>query len=253
MQTFNNGGKPHPVEKFMRWLPFIGLGVAGMIFFNKIAPFFIKTFDNVTSLVGSFAAAAGSVLLLVLVVHFISKQWDVLSKGYLSLCRYATRALIKIDPLAYLDSFIETMVKKRANLQATKVKLDGKKVNLERLMTKLEDSIETNMKAASASKKNGKISQVDLYTGIAAREEKSILLYKPIYERMVKNLNFLEKLDEHWGISITKLKHEVQTKRTEYEMIRDTFKGLSEAEAFANMDSEEARNFQDSLYSPTKE
>lgn len=248
LQGFNEGGgRPPMLEKIIRWVPFVGLGIAGMVFFNKIAPFFIKTFDNVTSLVGSFAAAAGSVFLLILVIHFISKQWDVLSKGYMTFCRNATRAFLKIDPLGYLESYVEKMVIKRKNLQATIVKLDGKKVNLERQMLKLDESIQNNMKTADAASKKNRPSLVDTHTTMAERERKSMLIYKPIYDRMVKNLDFLNRLAENWDSSIVKLKHEIQTKRTEYEMITETFKGISEAEGFANADSEEARNFRDSI------
>lgn len=249
MQSFNSGlGKDHPMEKVIRWIIPIGI-VGGIVLgFNKIAPTLIGFFDNITSLVGSIAAAAIVTIPLVFIVLYVIQNPDFIAMTYKNICRKITSFFIKMDFLSYMDSYIDTLVEKRKNLQLTKTNIEGKKVKLERMIDDLMKVIDDNMRKASAFKKMaGKGEQAALFASMAASDKESVLLYQPIMERMVKNLNFLEKLDENWGISIVKLKHEVKRKRTEYETIREMYKGLSDAEMFANGDNEKARIFQESL------
>jgi DNA polymerase III alpha subunit len=115
------------------------------------------------------------------------------------------------------------------------------------MVAELLKSIDDNMKKASAAKKADKKEQSSLFASMASSDSESIKLYQPILQRMEKNLTFLEKLDENWGISITKLEHEIKRKRTEYETIREMYKGLSAAEMFASEDNEKTRIFKESL------
>jgi hypothetical protein len=247
MQSFNSPGKDHPAEKYVRFLIPIGL-IAGVVLgFNKIAPTLISFFDNITSMVGSIWGAALVTIPLVFVVLYVLQHPDLIAMTYKNICRKITSFFIKMDFLSYMDSYIETLVEKRKNLQITKTSIEGKKVKLERQIDELMAGIEDNMKKAKAAKGVNKMEQSSLFASIASSDKESVTLYKPIYDRMVRNLTFLEKLDENWGISIIKLKHEVKRKRTEYETIREMYKGLSEAEMFASTDNEKTRIFQESL------
>lgn len=247
MQSFKSIGKDHPAEKVVRYLIPIGL-IAGVVLgFNKIAPVFIKFFDNITSLVGSIAGAAIVTIPLVFVVLYVIQNPDFIAMTYRNICRKITSFFIKMDFLSYLDTYIETLKKKRKNLQETKTNIEGKKLKLERQIEALVDGIDENMRKAKAAKGVQKMEQASLFASMASSDKESVELYRPIYDRMVRNLKFLEKLDENWGISIIKLEHEVKRKRTEYETIREMYKGLSAAEMFASTDNEKARIFQESL------
>lgn len=247
MQTFGTGNNDTPQEKIVRYGIPLGIGVAVVLGFNTIASTLIKFFDNITSMVGSIWAAALVTIPLVLVVLYILQNPEFIAMTYRNICRKITSFFIKMDFLSYLDSYIETLVKKRANLQVTKKNIDAKKVKLERQITDLTVAIDDNMKKAKAAKGVNKLDQSSMFASMAASDKESVLLYRPIYDRMVRNINFLERLDENWGISITKLKHEVKRKRTEYETIREMYKGLSEAEMFASEDNKAAFIFKESL------
>lgn len=247
MQSFNSVDKSTLSEKVVRWGIPIGI-IAGVVYgFNTIAGSLIKFFNNLTSLVGSMWAAAAVTVPMVLLVLYILQNPELVAMTYKNICRHITRFFIKIDFLSYLDSYIETLVEKRKNLQTIKTAIEGKKVKLERQIEDLSTAINGNMKSAKAAKETGKLDQSSMFASMAASDKESVMLYKPIYDRMVKNINFLERLDENWGISITKLKHEVKRKRTEYETIREMYKGLSAAEMFASEDNKAAFVFKESL------
>lgn len=247
MQGFKSIGKDHPAEKVVRYLIPIGLIAAGVLSFNKIAPVLINFFDNITSLVGSMFAAALVGIPAIFIILYIIQNPQFIYMTYKNICRKITSFFIKLDFLSYLDSYIDTLKEKRRNLQITKTNIEGKKVKLERQIESLTEAIDDNMRKAKAAKGVNKIDQASLFASMASSDKESVLLYKPIYDRMVRNINFLEKLDENWGYSIVKLEHEVKRKRTEYETIREMYKGLSEAEMFASSDNEKARIFQESL------
>ncbi len=247
MQGFNSPGKDHPAEKVVRYLIPIGIIATVVLGFNKIAPTLISFFDNITNLVGSIFAAAIVGIPLIFIVLYVLQNPQFIAMTYKNICRKITSFFIKMDFLSYLDSYIDTLLEKRKNLQITKTNIEGKKVKLERQINDLVTAIDENMKKAQAAKRLNKLEQVELYAGMASSDKQSVELYKPIYDRMARNLDFLSKLDENWGISIIKLKHEVKRKRTEYETIREMHKGLSEAEMFANSDNEQARIFRESL------
>jgi len=247
MQGFNSANGGTPQEKIVRYGIPVALAGLGILFFNKIASTLISFFDNITSLVGSIWAAALVTIPLIFVVLYVLQNPDFIAMTYKNICRKITSFFIKMDFLSYLDRYVENLKEKRHNLQVTKTKIEGKKVKLERQITDLVKGIDENMRKAKAAKSVNKTEQASLFASMASSDNESVKLYQPIYDRMKKNLTFLEKLDENWGYSITKLEHEIKRKRTEYETIREMYKGLSDAELFASTDNEKARIFQESL------
>ncbi len=247
MQSFNSGDKDTLAEKIVRYAIPLGLIAIGVLTFNKVAPTIIKAFDNLTSLVGSMFAAAAVTIPAIFIILYVAQNPEFIKMTYRNICRKITSVFIKMDFLSYMDGYIETLKEKRKNLQLTKVNIQGKKVKLARMVEELLTNIDENMRKASAAKKQSKGDQAALFASMASGDKESITLYQPILQRLEKNLTFLEKLDENWGISIVKLDHEVKRKRTEYEVIREMYKGLSAAELFASDDNEKARIFKESL------
>jgi hypothetical protein len=247
MQGFQNFGKDHPAEKVMRWIPPAILGIIGMIYFNKVAPFLITTFDNVVKVVGGLWAAAGAVFATVIIVHLLSKQWDVLSKLYRGFSKKLTRALLKIDPFAYIEGHIETLIIKRKNIQDSKRKIEGMKVSLERTIKEISESLDMNMKKASAAKGVGQTDKASMFASMGATDRDSIKVYQPYLTRVNNNIKLMEKIDESCEITITKLTHEVSRKRVEFKTISWVFDGITQAEGIINPDNEKARLFQESM------
>ncbi len=247
MQSFNSGDKDTTAEKIVRYAIPVGLLAVGVLTFNKVAPVVISAFDNLTSLVGSMFAAAAVTIPAIFIILYVAQNPEFIKMTYRNICRKITSFFIKMDFLSYMDSYIETLKEKRRNLQITKVNIEGKKVKLSRMVAEILKAIDDNMRKASAAKRTNQKEQASLFASMASSDSESIKLYQPILQRMEKNLTFLEKLDENWGISITKLEHEIKRKRTEYETIREMYKGLSAAEMFASEDNEKTRIFKESL------
>jgi len=249
-----NSPNEHPSEKFVRWIIPIGAIGAGLLFFNKIAGFLTGTFDKLTDLFTSIMGAAASmaaafvvVLVVGLPILYVIQHPDLVSMWWKGVCRKITSAFIKLDPLSFMDAFVEKLVEKLSNLRRVKTILEGKKVKLERKIHLLMEQVDQNMKRASAAQQQGKKDVATMLARKAQGDTESIKLYKPMYDRMVKYLTLFEKLDENWSLSIEGTKYEVERKREEFEIIKEMHKGLSAAEIFTNTDNEQVQIFQMSV------
>lgn len=244
----------HPAEKVVRWAVPIGLIGLGLMFFNKIAGFLIGTFDKMTDLFTSVIGAAGAAAAMLVVVLAVGLPilYVIQNPGFVAMwwkgiSRKITAWFIKLDPLTFMDSFVEKLVEKRANVMKVKVMLEGKKVKLERRINELAKAVEKNMATANAAQKQGKGDMASMLARKGKVDADSIKMFKPMYERMVRYITFFDKLIENWGITIEGTKYEIDQKRTEYEMIKEMHKGLSAAEIFANSDNEQVQVFQTAL------
>lgn len=237
----------HPMEKIVRWGVPLGLIGLGVLFFNKIAPIFIKFFDNLTGLITSIGAAAVMFLIVGLPILYIVQNPDFVSMWWRGVSRKITTAFIKLDPLSFMDAFIDKLVQKQIGLQNVKKILEGKKLKLERKIVQLGKDIDDNMKKAKAAKSIGKTDYAIMLSNKAAGDNETLVVYKPMYERMVKYLTFFNKLDESLTINIEGTRHKVERKREEFETIKEMHKGLSAAEIFTNSQSKEVVTFQTAL------
>lgn len=249
-----NSPNEHPTEKVIRWIIPIGLVGAGLLFFNKIAGFLTGTFHKMTDLFTSVIGAAGAFAAMVVVVLavglpilYVIQHPDLVSMWWKGICRKITAGFVKLDPLSFMDAFVEKLVEKLANLRRVKTILEGKKVKLERKINDLIKAIDANMKRANAAQAQGKMDIASMLARKAAGDTESVKLYKPMYERMEKYLKLFEKLDENWSLSIEGTKYEVERKREEFEIIKEMHKGLSAAEIFTNSDNEQVQIFQMSV------
>lgn len=241
----------HPSEKYVRWIIPIGLVGLGIFFFNAIAGFLTNAFNSLTSLLTSIMGAAAAfaattivVLIVGLPILYVMQNPKLVAMAWKGFCRKITSAFIKLDPLSFMDAFVQTLIEKRAGVHKVKVMLEGKKVKLERKLNELTNNVENNMAKASAAQKIGKKDIAAMLSRKGKVDAESIKMFQPMYERMVKYITFFDKLIENWGITIEGTKYEIDQKRTEYEMIKEMHKGLSAAEIFTNSDSEEVQTFQ---------
>lgn len=240
--TFNSGGpgKAHPLEKVLRFAIVGILGFGAIKLFNWIAPTFITFFTNIYLI-----AALGLPLLFI-------TMWALSNRGliwmtYKNICRKITEALIKIDFLSYIDSYIEILEEKLANLRQNKDALLGQYKAFEKNIEDVEGNVETNLKMALAAKKLGDQSQMEYHSSLGNTSKQSLERLRPVADRMKRNLDFLDKLEENWDMSIDKLKHEVKIRRDEYTHMRDAAKALGQIESFMRGDSEESKIFYASL------
>ena len=241
MQTFQNkDGKPVPLEWFMRIAIMGALIFGGIKLFNLVAPTLIEAFKNfwILALVGIPAIA--------LVTYIISNPM-VIWMGYKTLCRKLTSFFIKMDPISFMERYVDLLLEKRKGLQKSKENLLAKYKMLEREIDTLKKDADDKMKLARAAKNLGDEDTAALKSSMAAENIQSIDLYKPLYNRMKQNIDFLEKLDSNWGRSIEKLQFTVSRKKKEWETMNTMAKALGMAEEFAKGDTEASRIYNQSL------
>src|SRR5882757_3168169 len=183
MQMLNSPSSSNEsaAEKAFRWGVPIALVGAGLIFINPILGFFTKTFHNLTSFFSSFigAAATGAAALLVLLVIGLPLLWvaqhpDFVAMWWKAVSKKITMGFIKLDPLSFMDAFIEKLIEKRTNLQKVKVLLEGKKLKLERKIDALVKTVDENMKRASAAQKQNKRDIAIMLSNKAAGDTESV-------------------------------------------------------------------------------
>lgn len=261
--TIGGGPKPHWLEQVIRWAFPVGAVIVGVKFFNShIAPTVISLFSNLESIfngifgaAAAFLAAAVLVIPIILVVSYFMTNPHMLSNLYTTICRGITKFFIKLDPLSYMDSYLERLIQKRKNLQKTRNEIAGKRVELQREVDEVLKSFQENMKNASAAKqlsekhpkgseKYEELKQLSAHhASMGKSDEISINKFKPMLEMFQKCETVLNKLEKNFGLSIENMKHDIKRRRREYETMKKMGYAFEQAADFINSDSKEARDF----------
>jgi FtsZ-binding cell division protein ZapB len=240
MTNISQNWKPHWLEKLFRIAIPAALIYGGIKLFNGFAPTIITFFDNVWKII------LLGVPLAFLVMWVISNP-TLIWMGYKTICRKIASFIVKIDPLAIMDRYLEILKEKKGNLDRTKVKLQGKAEELRRLTAKMVDEASGHAKKGAAAVKLGDQKQASFHGQMAAGAKQSIELYRPIQDRLDRNIKFLSELSENWGYSIQELAGTIERKKTEYKTLRDMARALGQAEEFARGDSEAAQLYYESV------
>ena len=242
MQTIgtSSADKPGFLEKLIRLAIPAGLIYGGIKLFNAFAPTLISFFDNFWTLL----LVGGPAVLLIL---YAMQNGTFLWMWYKTLCKKLTSWFIKMDPLSFMDRYVDLLkIKKKALEEQIRVLL-ADRINLSREIESLKANVNSYMKAAEAAKKLNKIDLAAHEAGMAATDKQSVDLYLPILDKTNANLDFLNKLNENWGRSIESLSHTVERKRKEYTMLSTMAKALNKASEFANGDTEANRIYNESV------
>lgn len=229
-----------PLEKVIRLAIPAAMIYGGIMLFNAFAPTLIEFFNNFWHIV---IVGAPAVFLSLYVLQNPSLIW----MGYKTLCHKITSFFIKLDPLSFMDRYVDLLKEKRKGLQLSKTNLKAKKIELERECTRLKTEITDDLKMSKAAQQTGDTQLASHKAGLAATLKGSYELYVPILRKMETNLKFLDELDENWGFSIEKLSLTVEAKRKEFVMLKTMAKALGSAEEFAKGDTEANRIYKESV------
>ena len=241
MQTIGSADpSPKPLEKLIRLAIPAALIYGGIMLFNAFAPTLIEFFNNFWHIVW---VGAPAVFLSLYVLQNPTFLW----MGYKTLCRKITSFFIKLDPLSFMDRYVDLLKEKRKGLQLSKTNLKAKKIELERECERLKGEITDDLKMAKAAQATGDRQLASHKSSLAATLTGSYNLYVPILQKMETNLKFLDELDENWGFSIEKLSLTVEAKRKEFNMLKTMAKALGAAEEFAKGDTEANRIYKESV------
>ena len=242
MQTLGSAStdKPNLLERLIRLAIPAGLIYGGIKLFNALSPELISFFTNFWVIVGLGLPA-------VLLTWYALQNGTFLWMVYKTLCKKITSAFIKMDPLSFMDRYVDYLRIKKKALEEQIRSLNADKISLEREIATLKQNVLQYMRAAEAARKQKDEDQAAHEAGMASTDKQSVELYIPIYQKMDANLVFLNKLNENWGRSIESLSHTVERKRKEYTMLAKTAKALNKASEFAKGDTEANRIYNESV------
>lgn len=241
MPSFNLGGnKPHWLEKFLRAGIPIGIGVACFMFWGVISSFLVHAMKNLALFLLMGIPTVGLIL-------YVMLNPTAVWMGYKNICSWITKGFIKANPLGYMDRYVERLVTKKSNLDKVRTVVAGKKIKLERFIKTKQESMNESLRLGTAAMKQNEQGQASTYGTMAASDESSIKALAPLMQRTEKSVKFMDALSENWGYSIKKLQYQIENKRTEFEVIKETYGGLRQAEDFIKGDSEAAKIFRMSL------
>lgn len=236
----NSGGKSPMMEKIIRYGVPIAAVAAGIWFWGTISAFIAMATKN---LFNTLLYGIPSAFVIGAVVLYPTFWW----MQYKNIVHYIMSAFINMDPLGFMDRYVDILRTKLANVNKTRVELKGRKVASERRLAQLNKDIAANLKQGEAALKLGDTRTASLAGSRASGMRQSVLLYTPNYEKMKKSCDFLDELADNWEMSITKLTEEVARKREEYEVLRDEAKALNQAQEFIKGDTEAGRIYMESV------
>lgn len=233
METLSKGPRTG-VGKFLEYLPIILIAAIAFYFWGSISGFVRRTVKDTADILW-YGIPTAFVLL------FLWHKWAFVKMSYHALFGKIEKLFIKMDPLSYMDRYADLLDKKRQNLDLSIQRLQGKKAQMQRRITGLEENIRMNLKKGTAAKNDGQEKLAILCGTKVAGDKESIRLFTPLYTRIDKNLKMMTDLSENWKFSGETLRYEIERKRTEYEVIKEIVGGLRNAEDMINSNSEEAR------------
>lgn len=228
------------LEKIFRYGFLIVLIYAGVKLFNYVAPDINEMLENL------WLMAAMGIPALIIILYVLQNP-SFIWMSYKNLCKKFTGFFIKMDPISYMDRYVDILEEKMIKLKQSITNLNAQKIKLERTINDTKNSMQENFDKASAAKKLNRIEQCNHFVQMGSSDKQSLELYVPIFSKMEKNLNFLEKLEENWGYSIDSLKHEIDRKKQEYLTLKETAKAIGQAQEFASGNTEEAKIYQQSV------
>lgn len=222
------------LEKYFKYVIFAAIGVVAFKFWGSIVPFVLKTLED-TVMTGIYLAG------ITAVSGFLWYKSAFVISTYKNICNYIEDFFVNKDPLSYMDRYVEYLTKKMQNLNSTIVVLSGKRTKLQRRLEDLQKKVEENKRLGNAAKKIGDSKAASLYGIKIQRDVESIELFTPMYDRANKYLKFMSDLYENWKYSQEGLVYQIQSKREEFELIKETVKGLKSAEELIGSNSAEAQ------------
>lgn len=240
MININSGDKTNLPQKVFAFAILGALGYGAVLLLNSVIPPITELVKNIWQLL-----LYGMPLALV-ILYVVSNPLMVWG-FFKTLSWKLTSWMIKLDPLSVMDRYVEYLRKKLVGLNNTVSILTGKKSKLDRNIADLKSKIEHNAKMGASAISQGLQNEASAYGVKVQTDRNTIGLLLPLQTRLDKSLEFLSALSDNWKFGIEKLEYQIQGKRTEYEIIKETTKGLKNAEDFINSDNEAARIYGQSL------
>jgi len=229
-----------PMQKVIAVAIILGTLFIGAKVVNAFLPEIIEAMKNIYIFLG-FGIPLAFITLYAILNPFM--VWS----SIITLQVKLRNLMIKMDPLSVMDRYVDFLTNKLRKLNKSIDVLLGKKQKGEREMETLKESYKSHMELAAAAYKQGKQSIAGT-EGLKAQTDKGRMdRLKPLLDRTYTSLELMQNLAEASSTTIDRLTYQIDSKRKEFELNKEIFKGLKSAEDFINSDNEAARAYGQSI------
>ncbi len=227
------------------WLTIGVLGVLAFFGVKHLDTFMMHVANILSNTFYSMVALAGIGVFLFLVTNKqvrigVSFMWRLLARKMFSI-------IIETDPIGLLKIQIEDAKKEHAKINEQIDKVAGQKGELEKIMNDNVKKATQQLEFAIKAKEKGYKQEAALASADAASLEQMNQNFLPLFQKLTKVLELLEKIYTNSDFLIKKTSMEVKHKEIEYNAIKASHGALSSAMRIFKGDSDKNLVFEQAL------
>ena len=221
--------KKKPWQRPENWFTWGGLALVGygiLRGLDYILPLLNRVLENLiyTSVL---AGVVGIIGWLAFSKDFHKLAWY----GYKSVMRWVTRRFVEIDPIAIMETFVDSLKKNLVQISRSVAELKGQARKLEQKIAETTQKHEAAMNMALQAKARGKESgmraEMTLQMRKAGRAEKSNLTYQGLLNRVKRHIAVMEKVHEASKLMVADIQDTVEEESEKRKLIQASYKAMS--------------------------
>lgn len=198
------------VGAFLGIVLLAGAGISVLYFWGLILPWLVAMAMNTLTLIGLCAAITA-----VGVVLFDPRWRNLAFYAYKSLIRAITGAFIELDPIGILRGYVESLMKKLEEMDASIANLDGQRGKLRKQIAQQKRDSDHALELMGEAKKQGKHDAMTLQSRQVDRLNKSNETLSELLGRMDRLALVLGKMRGASDIMIQDIRNEVDLRTKE--------------------------------------
>ncbi|MCS6823487.1 MAG: PspA/IM30 family protein [Cytophagaceae bacterium] len=189
-----------------------------------ILPYIRTIFENLFYTI-IFGVACFALVYIILDPKFRNLIWFI----YKSIMRWITGLFVMIDPIAIIETYIETLEKNLTKMGQQITNLRGQMRKLKDIIDNNTEQMKNNLSMASQAKEKGKETIMILKSRKAGRLQESNLKLQDLYKKMEILYRVLVKMSENSEVLLEDIKDQVAVKKMEREAIRASHSAMKSA------------------------
>jgi hypothetical protein len=226
------------------------LGVGGFFVVQAILPTLIAFLGLAITAVGQTIVLAALCAFLAAMLYVLTNKKFLTLVGYMfkSAMRKITGAFVEIDPIGIMKNYIDDLLGRQTDMDASIAKLNGQVKICQRKITENESGYEKAMATAAEAKKREQQGAFTVNARQAGRLERlnnETLI--PLLKTMELNLRALRKYREVTDTVILDITNEVEARKIERDMILASYSAIQAAKKIMNGDPDKKELFDQAM------
>lgn len=166
---------------------------------------------------------------------------------YKVIMRKITGWFVKIDPIAILETYVESLYKNLRDMDMHIGRLRGQMEKLKTVVDTNQREMEQSMRLAEAAKKKGNMDVVVINTRQYGRLEESNKRYKELLAKMEILYRILSKMYTNSGYLVKDIENEVRIRKQEMEAIKSGYSAMKSAMNIIKGDPDKKQMFDQAM------